>query len=265
MSTPIFVVDAFTTEPFRGNPAGVCVLEHEPSEKWMQAVAGEMKHAETAFIWPRGNQWAIRWFTPVAEVKLCGHATLASVHTLWETGTHQGDITFQTRESGELICKQRGEQIEMDFPAVLANECAPPAGLLEALGVEAVWVGRNDMDYLIQVASEAEVRRAAPNMAALKETDCRGTIITAKASETDFISRFFAPLFGVDEDSVTGSAHCALGPFWAERLGKSDLIGYQASARGGHVRVIVEGDRCLLIGSATTVLRGELLPAPDSN
>ncbi|MBX3095886.1 MAG: PhzF family phenazine biosynthesis protein [Fimbriimonadaceae bacterium] len=259
MSQPIFVVDAFTSEAFKGNPAGVCLLTEQPTEDWMQKVAAEMKHAETAFVWPMGGIWMIRWFTPVAEVKLCGHATLASAHTLWESRAHLGDITFRTKESGDLHCRRRDDLIEMEFPAIESFKCEPPIGLIDALGVEPKWVGRNDMDFLVQVADEVTVRGAAPLISRLRDVECRGVIITAEATETDFISRFFAPRFGVDEDSVTGSAHCALAPFWSQRKGKSDMRGYQASARGGYVKVRVDGERCFLSGESVTVLRGELL------
>ena len=258
----IIQVDAFTAVPYRGNPAAVLVLEGERDEGWMQDVAREMNLAETAFLRRRGDAWGLRWFTPVREVDLCGHATLASAHVLWETGRLGAEeaARFDTR-SGRLGARRAGEWIELDFPLEPPAPADPPAGLLEALGVRAVAVGRNRMDYLVEVAAEADVRSADPDITRLRGVEARGVIVTARADggDHDFVSRFFAPRVGVDEDPVTGSAHCALAPWWAERLGKQEMVGYQASARGGTVRVRVSGDRVLLGGQAVTVLRGELL------
>jgi PhzF family phenazine biosynthesis protein len=257
----IIQVDAFTAVPFRGNPAAVLVLEQERTEAWMQDVAREMNLAETAFVREGRGAWGLRWFTPVREVELCGHATLASAHVLWETGRleESAEARFDTL-SGRLSARQVGEWIEMDFPLERPVPVDPPAGLIEALGVRAQAVGRNRMDYLVEVADEAEVRAADPDIARLRAVEARGVIVTARASgDRDFVSRFFAPRVGVDEDPVTGSAHCALAPYWAHRLGRSEMVGYQASARGGYVRVRVDGDRVLLGGQAVTVMRGELL------
>ena len=258
----IIQVDAFTAVPFRGNPAAVLVLAEAREDGWMQDVAREMNLAETAFLRQGEAAWGLRWFTPVREVDLCGHATLASAHVLWETGRlGSGEAArFDTR-SGRLGARRVGEWIELDFPLERPLPVAPPAGLIEAMGVRAHAVGRNRMDYLIEVASEAEVRSAEPDITRLRAVDARGVILTARSSGDghDFVSRFFAPRVGVDEDPVTGSAHCALAPYWAERLGRSELVGYQASARGGTVRVRMNGDRVLLGGQAVTVLRGELL------
>jgi predicted PhzF superfamily epimerase YddE/YHI9 len=262
MSTRIVQVDAFTKRPFAGNPAAVCVLSAPRPDGWMRDVAREMNLSETAFLHPVPDGYRLRWFTPAVEVDLCGHATLASAHVLWEDGHLPADFQarFHTR-SGLLLAGRRGDWIELDFPATIANEAEPPQGLLAALGVKAVGVSRNQVDYLVEVASEAEVRSAAPEAASLKKVDARGIIVTARASTPgfDFVSRFFAPAVGVDEDPVTGSSHCALAPYWAARLGKPELTAYQASARGGTVRVRVSGDRVILAGQAVTVMRAELL------
>lgn len=262
MSLPICVVDAFTTEKFRGNPAAVCVLSTAASEEWMQRVAAEMNLSETAFLVPQADGWALRWFTPVAEVALCGHATLASAHALWESGRLAPDAParFHTRQSGVLMCVQREGRIEMDFPARPATAAELPADLAEALGVTPVWTGRSAYDFLCELEDEATVRVLRPDHAALAKLPVRGVIVTARGSgEHDFVSRFFAPGVGVTEDPVTGSAHCTLAPFWAARLGRSQLRGWQASARGGEVRVRLEGDRVVLGGNAVTVWRGELV------
>lgn len=262
MAQVVFQVNAFTGEPFRGNPAGVVPLERERGDAWMQAVALEMNLSETAFLRPREDGFSLRWFTPSVEVDLCGHATLASAHTLWETGRVDGSeaIRFHTR-SGLLTATRDGEWIELDFPATPPAATDPPPGLLEALGVPAVEVGRSRFDYLVRVASAEVVRALRPDIGRLREVEARGVIVTAESDdgEHDFVSRFFAPNAGVDEDPVTGSAHCCLSPFWTERLGRESLVGYQASARGGTVRVRLTGDRVRLRGRAVTVMRGELV------
>jgi PhzF family phenazine biosynthesis protein len=224
----------------------------------MQDVAAEMNLSETAFLLPRDDGFSLRWYTPEAEVALCGHATLASAHVLYE---EQGleSARFHTK-SGLLTARRDGEWIELDFPAKIAEPCDAPEGLLESLGVrEPLYVGRNKFDYMIEVASEEEVRAIQPDHARLRTIPVRGTIVTSRGREYDFVSRFFAPAVGVDEDPVTGSAHCALTPYWAAKLGKDSMTGYQASKRGGVVRVRLEGDRVKLIGQAVTVLRGELV------
>ena len=263
--TPLYQVDAFTAEPFRGNPAAVCLLGEAADPGWMQRVAAEMNLSETAFLHPQDDgRFGLRWFTPTVEVQLCGHATLASAHVLWTEGGAPADLALQfATASGELVATQADGRIALDFPATPATAVDPPDGLLEALGVagRARWVGRGRFDHLVQLDDEQAVRALRPDMARLGATEGRGTTVTARASTAgvDFVSRFFAPAAGVDEDPVTGSAHCALGPFWAERLGKDDLVGYQASARGGLVGVRVGGDRVLLAGQAVTVLRGQLV------
>ena len=262
MGLTITQVDAFTDTPFAGNPAAVCLLPAPRDEGWMQSVAREMNLSETAFLVRVGAGYDLRGFTPSVEVALCGHATLASAHVLWEEGhlAAAQQARFHTK-SGLLTGDRAGDWIELDFP-VKREEAAPaPAGLAEALGVTPKYVGRNQFDYLVEIDGEAAVRRLAPNHTALAALPVRGVIVTSRADSPgyDFVSRFFAPGSGVPEDPVTGSAHCALGPYWQSRLGKSDLVGYQASPRGGVVRVRVAGDRVKLGGKAVTVLRGELL------
>jgi PhzF family phenazine biosynthesis protein len=256
-------VDAFSSEPFRGNPAAVCFLDRERDDAWMAKVAAEMNLSETAFLLPRDDGWSLRWFTPAVEVKLCGHATLGSAHAMWEEGVLAPDETarFHTL-SGVLTASRDGDFIELDFPAKANEEIAPPAGLLDALGVEdARYVGRNEFDYLVELDSEDAVRAVRPDFSVLRQLPVRGAIVTSRATNNgyDFVSRFFAPAAGVDEDPVTGSAHCALTPYWSERLGKSEMNAWQASARGGALRVRLAGDCVKLAGRAVTVLRGELV------
>ncbi len=262
MALPLFHVDAFTDRPLSGNPAAVCVLPAWRDNAWLQAVAREMNLSETAFLVKRADHFDLRWFTPKVEVDLCGHATLASAHVLWQQGLARPgeEIRFSTR-SGILTAARRGDDVELDFPLKREEPAQPPADLLEALGVSARYVGRNQFDYLVEVESEAALRAIAPDFKRLAAVPVRGVIVTSRSADPvfDFVSRFFAPASGVDEDPVTGSAHCCLGAFWRERLGKNDLIAYQASARGGVVKVRVTGDRALLGGRAVTVARGELL------
>lgn len=255
-------VDAFTNKPFAGNPAAVCVLPEARDSKWMHDVAREMNLAETAFLVKQEDGYQLRWFTPTVEVDLCGHATLASAHVLWETGQLRPDerARFHTR-SGLLTAARQGDWIELDFPAKKEESAIAPPHLIEALGVKPKYIGKNAFDYLVEVESEEILREIAPNHSLLRMIPVRGVIVTSRPSTTeyDFVSRFFAPGSGIDEDPVTGSAHTALGPYWAGRLGKTEFQAYQASARGGHLRVTVRGDRVLLGGQAVTVLRGELL------
>lgn len=261
MTQPITVVDAFTDTAFSGNPAAVCVLTEERDKRWMQLVAREMNHAETAFLLRRGDAWALRWFTPTVEVDLCGHATLASAHVLWEQGLAAPDETIRFRsKSGDLSAARRGEWIELDFPAVPSEWADAPPGLAEALGARPKFVAKGRFDYLVELESEAAVRDLRPNLAMLAELPARGVIVTAAATTPgfDFVSRFFAPQIGVGEDPVTGSAHCCLAPYWAERFGRTTFLAYQASPRGGVLEVEFKGERVLLRGRAVTVLRGEL-------
>lgn len=262
MSLRITQVDAFTDRAFTGNPAAVCILPEPPAEWWMQDVAREMNLSETAFLIAHEDGYDLRWFTPGTEVELCGHATLASAHVLWEEGHLAPDETarFHTR-SGLLTCTRADGWIEMDFPASPPAACDAPENLTAALGVEPVWTGRSRFDLMAVLPDEKQVRTLTPDLTALRQVDARGVIVTAEAtgSSYDFVSRFFAPGVGVDEDPVTGSAHCALAPYWSDRLGRDALVGYQVSPRGGRVRTRLAGDRVMLGGQAVTVLRGELL------
>ena len=262
MGQRITQVDAFTSTPFTGNPAAVCLLPASRDEAWMQCVAREMNVSETAFLVRQADGFDLRWFTPAVEVDLCGHATLASAHVLWEEGHLEktAPARFHTK-SGPLTAGRCGEWIELDFPATPPESAAPPSDLAVALGTTPCYVGRSRFDYFVEVGSEAEVRALAPDFNALRRLQVRGIIVTSRADpgDFDFVSRFFAPGSGIDEDPVTGSAHCALGPFWQGRLGKDDLLAYQASPRGGVVRVSVRGERVGLGGQAVTVLSGELL------
>jgi PhzF family phenazine biosynthesis protein len=259
---PLVLVDAFTSAPFGGNPAAICVLSEDRPEAWMQAVAREMNQAETAFLRPRAEGFSLRWFTPVVEVALCGHATLAAAHALWENAQAEPDhpIRFHTRESGVLTASRRGEWIELDFPATPDTSVEAPADLIEGLGATPRYVGRSAYDYLVEFDSEEVVRGLRPDFGRLAKVQARGVIATGpSAGGDDFVSRFFAPASGIDEDPVTGSAHCCLGPFWSHRLGKTNLVARQISARGGFLRVHVDGERVRLEGQALTVMRGELL------
>jgi PhzF family phenazine biosynthesis protein len=261
MTQTIYQVDAFTDHPFAGNPAGVCLLSEAAEAAWMQRVAREMNLSETAFLVRQVDGFDLRWFTPAAEVRLCGHATLASAHTLWQTGVLQpGEQARFHTLSGLLTADRRGAWIEMDFPARPARPVAPPAGLTEALGVAPKFIGRDADDYLVEVESEAVVRNLKPDLTALGKLEVRGTIVTARSADPvfDFVSRFFAPAVGVNEDPVTGSAHCCLTPYWAEKLGKVEMTAYQASARGGTVRVRLAGERVKLSGQAVSVMKCEL-------
>jgi predicted PhzF superfamily epimerase YddE/YHI9 len=260
MAGPLWIVDAFTDRPFAGNSAAVCPLDRPASDEWMQLVAAEMNLSETAFLIPEADGFRLRWFTPAVEVDLCGHATLASAHVLWESGSLPltAPARFHTR-SGLLTSTREGDAIILDFPAEPARPCDPPPGLVEAVGSAPRSVGRNRMDYLMEYDSADVVRSLRPDFARLATVPVRGVIVTAPADgQHDFVSRFFAPASGVAEDPVTGSAHCCLGPFWAAKFGKNDLVGYQVSKRGGVVRVGVRGERVRLGGRAVTVLRGEL-------
>jgi PhzF family phenazine biosynthesis protein len=265
MTQTIFQVDSFTNVPFAGNPAGVCILPEPRDDRWMQNVAKEMNLSETAFLVKQDdayNGYNLRWFTPAVEVDLCGHATLASAHILWETGALAAGLParFHTR-SGLLTADQRGSWITMDFPALPEESIDAPAGLTGALGVEPLYVGQSRFDLLVEVESEEVVRGMRPNLTLLKQIPARGVIVTSRAASAgfDFVSRFFAPRVGVNEDPVTGSAHCCLSPFWSKRLGRQELVGYQASARGGVVRVRLDGERVHIGGQSVTVLTGELL------
>lgn len=258
------LIDAFTDAPFSGNAAAVCLLDGERDSAWMQSLARELGYSETAFLLREGARYRLRWFTPTVEVDLCGHATLASSHFLWESGIEKAGspLEFATR-SGILRASRRGGEIELDFPAEPPREEPAPVALAAALGVRPVWSGRNRLDFLLLVETEEEVRAIRPDFEGVRrETGGgRGVIVTSRAAspDLDFVSRYFAPAAGIDEDPVTGSTHCCLGPFWAERLGKQNLRAAQISARGGRLSVrIGEENRVFLGGSAVTVFRGEL-------
>lgn len=262
MGQEIFQVDAFTDKPFAGNPAAVCILPEAAAEDWMQHLANEMNLSETAFLVRQEDGFNLRWFTPAVEVELCGHATLASAHILWEQGFLSSDrqARFFTR-SGLLSAVRKDQWIELDFPAEPEMQTEMPEALLKAFGVSVRYVGKNRFDFLIELESAQAVRKMVPDFTLLSSIAGRGFIVTSRSdsSQYDFISRFFAPAAGVNEDPVTGSAHCCLGPYWAKKLGRKELVGYQASARGGVVKVRVGDDRVYLGGQAVTVMRATLL------
>ena len=269
MSVPLYQVDAFADRPFVGNPAAVCLVGADIDDEWMQAVATEMNLAETAFVAPQADGgFGLRWFTPAAEVDLCGHATLASAHVLLTTGRATSPVRFATR-SGTLTVATVGDGYEMDFPATPPTADESPDEVLEAIvGAPCRWTGRSRFDRLALLENESAVHELVPDLFLLAELGdglgVRGLIVTAAADPDrpyDFVSRFFAPALGVPEDPVTGSAHCTLAPFWSERLGRTALTGYQASSRGGTVGVRHTGDRVVLIGQAITVLEGTLFAA----
>jgi PhzF family phenazine biosynthesis protein len=260
----LWIVDAFTDRPFAGNPAGVCLLEGPVPDAWMQSVAMEMNQAETAFLLPNGDSYRLRWFTPTLEVDLCGHATLGSAHFLWSSGQLPADraARFDTR-SGRLEAKQTATGITLDFPATPPVPIAPPPALLPALGIARADVLVNQVaqpDYLVVLEDPAALRGLEPRFSELEGLAARGVIVTAPGDRPgiDYISRFFAPAAGINEDPVTGSAHCTLAPYWSTRLGRPALQGFQASPRGGLVATRHEGNRVILSGQACTVLQGSI-------
>ncbi len=259
MPQSIIQVDAFTDKPFGGNPAAVCIMNAPADETWMQNVAMEMNLAETAFLHPENSGYRLRWFTPNVEVELCGHATLASAHALWETGKLPPgeEARFHTL-SGLLTARQEIGGIFMDFPATIAEECEIPDQMETIIGVRPIWVGRSKFDYLVVIDKEDDLRRMTPDMVAMGNIETRGIIVTARGTDYDFVSRAFFPRLNINEDPVTGSAHCTLTPYWREVLGKDEMLAYQASARGGEVLVRQAGDRVILGGQAVTVMVGEL-------
>jgi len=261
MGIPLYTVDSFTHERFSGNPAGVCLMMTQRDEKWMQAVAREVNVSETAFVVPKGADFYLRWFTPAVEVDLCGHATLASAHVLWESGKLDPTIParFHTK-SGLLTCTRKDDWILMDFPSKPPAAAPASPELASAVGVPSVWSGKGDTDWLLELESEEAVRALKPDLALLRKLPIRGLIVTARARKgCDFVSRFFAPRVGVDEDPVTGSAHCVLAPYWGAKLKKTELLGWQVSQRGGVVRMSLKDQRVLLGGQAVTIVRGELV------
>ena len=262
------VVDSFTNTAFSGNPAAICILQEAAEETWMQLVAREMNLAESAFLVREGTEWRLRWMTPLVEVDLCGHATLAAAHVLWTEGHSKAgtELRFQTR-SGLLTATQSNGLIWLDFPSTPPRPVEAPQDLATMLGAEPVWVGQTPFDYLVELKDEATVRGLNPDLAAIAKLGGRGVIVTAAASPSkaksaesaDYVSRFFAPAVGVPEDPVTGSAHCALSPYWSGKLGRNDLVGFQASVRGGVIKTVLAGDRVKLGGEAVTISRVELL------
>ncbi|GCE20074.1 PhzF family phenazine biosynthesis protein [Dictyobacter kobayashii] len=262
MEQTIIQVDAFTDRPFKGNPAAVCVLAEPRDAQWMQQVATEMNLSETAFLVQQEDSFQLRWFTPEVEVELCGHATLASAHVLWQEGylSPDSEARFSTL-SGILTARRNTEWIELNFPADPPQAVTPPVILLEALNVQAIAVGKGKFDYVVEVENEQQVRELTPKLTQLQEIPARGIIVTSRANpgaDYDFVSRFFGPSVGVNEDPVTGSAHCLLAPYWSQKLQRNTLIGYQASKRGGLIRVQLQGDRVILGGQAVTVFKGTL-------
>jgi len=262
MQAELHLVDTFTSSAFRGNTAGVCIPDGPADAAWMQQVAAELKHSETAFLAPEGDKWNLRWFTPEKEVELCGHATLAAASVLFQTGRVPAGATISfTTLSGPLSAWQDGEWISMDFPAEPPATSMPVPGLGRALGVEPLYTGRNRFDILVELPLADDVCSLEPDMEALLAIRARGIIVTAVSDlpHFDFVSRFFAPSFGIPEDPVTGSAHCCLAPYWGEKLKKTEMNGFQCSARGGSVRVKLAGDRVILAGHAVHVFSGKLL------
>ncbi|MBT3320436.1 MAG: PhzF family phenazine biosynthesis protein [Clostridia bacterium] len=256
----IYIVDAFTSEPYAGNPAAICLLGSEKPDEWMQKIAAEMNLSETAFLIKQDDGFALRWFTPTAEVDLCGHATLASAHWLWESQTTDvQEIRFHTK-SGLLTARKNGDWIEMNFPLEREEKTPPPPSLEEILGVPFKYVGKNRMDYLVEVENQETLAQLETDFALLKTVSTRGLIVTALSDEpdVDFVSRCFFPGLGIDEDPVTGSAHCCLGPYWSSKLGKDELTAKQVSARGGLLKLQLLGERILISGRAVTTLSGEL-------
>jgi len=256
----IFVVDAFTDQRFSGNPAAVCLQSEDRPDAWLQAVAAEMNLSETAFVRPEGEGFSLRWFTPTVEVDLCGHATLATAYTLWREGEGREELSFHTR-SGRLTARRRGETIDLSFPAIGARARDIPPGLGAALGVAPLAVFESASDrWVAELASPREVAGIVPDVTAIGALPVGGVIVTASdEGEFDFVSRVFLPRSGIDEDPVTGAAHCVLGPLWAARLGRSRLRAFQASRRGGVVGLEVIGERVVLSGEAVMTVSAELV------
>ncbi len=264
MGQTIIQVDAFTSQAFAGNPAAVCVLPSPQGDRWMQSVAQEMNLSETAFLIKQDRHYSLRWFTPTTEVPLCGHATLASAHVLWTEGyasTGQ-KLQFATK-SGILTAQYQNDWIELNFPVNRSQDIPPITKLADALGVQLKTVSYNSLGYLVEIATAEQVKQLQPNFTLLKQLPVSNVIVTSKAepdSPYDFVSRFFAPKLGINEDPVTGAAHCCLAPYWRDRLNQDQFLAYQASSRGGIVKIDYDGsDRVILQGQAVTVMRGELL------
>ncbi|WP_199425677.1 PhzF family phenazine biosynthesis protein [Thermaerobacillus caldiproteolyticus] len=257
----IFLINAFTDQPFTGNPAAVCVLPGSKDAEWMQKVAKEINLPTTAFLEYTNGGFSLRWFTPTTEIPLCGHGTLASAYVLWEMGYIKAEhpVSFSTK-SGILTATVKNGWIELDFPSAPDHEITAPDKLIKALGVVPKYVEKNQLDYIVEVESEDIEKNLTPDIGSIAQLPIRGVIVTSRSSsgKFDFISRFFSPAQGIVEDAVTGSAHCCLGPYWKRRLNKDEFIAYQASARGGMIKVKMSNNHVLLSGKAVTVLKGEL-------
>lgn len=263
MNIPIFQVDAFTSRIFSGNPAAVCILDNWLDDHVLQCIAAENNLPETAFIVENNNAYELRWFTPTTEVTLCGHATLAGAHVLFHILDHPGKtIHFQTRHRGRLSVTRKKDLLEMDFPALAIRKQAPPEGLEQSLGIRTELVFDSDEDLLVVLNSEDAVRNVNPDFALLGRVDCRGVIITARGEKCDFVSRFFGPKVGINEDPVTGSAHCVLTPYWADKLNKTSLHALQVSKRGGELYCEHLGQRVKIAGRAALYLQG-VISVPD--
>lgn len=259
MRLPLYQVDAFASEVFFGNPAAVCLLDLWIDDSTLQAVAAENNLSETAFLVRNAEGFDLRWFTPVTEVALCGHATLASAFVLFACQKWpEENIRFRTRKSGELVVTRRNDLLEMDFPARPAYAQSPPAGLKEALRVTPQEILGSAEDLLVVLDSEKTVREVQPDFIALGQVACRGTIITARGDRSDFVSRFFAPRVGIPEDPVTGSAHCVLTPYWAGVLRRNDLHAFQVSKRGGELFCAHLGERVKISGKAALYMEGTI-------
>ncbi len=266
MSIKMFQVDAFASGPFTGNPAAVCLMTEAATDQWLQSVAMEMNLSETAFVWKRGPGFHLRWFTPATEVELCGHATLAASHVLWEAGwASPGQAIEFDSLSGCLHSSQQEGKIYLDFPAKSISEVEEPVEIVESLGIKPLFCGKNDFDFFFEVATRSEVETCTPDFPRLGALTERGAIVMAgnEDGDCDFVSRFFGPACGINEDPVTGSAHVGLAPYWSSRLENNELTGYQASSRGGYVHTRVDGDRVHLGGTAVTIVQGQLTLAVE--
>ncbi|XEC93027.1 PhzF family phenazine biosynthesis protein [Paenibacillus tarimensis] len=260
MALPIYVVDAFTDKPFKGNPAGVCLTSEPLNDDLMQKIAQEMNLSETAFLFPFQGGYSLRWFTPNTEVELCGHATLAGAHILWEAESlSKGQQAIFYTKSGLLSATLDGSWIQLNFPEEPVSESEYPLELIEALNIDPVFVGRNRFDYFIEIESEDVIKKLSPNFSLLGTIPTRGINVTSRSNEFDFISRCFFPAIGVNEDPVTGSAHCGLAPYWSKKLNKTELYAYQASARGGVLKINIQNNRVMMAGQAVTIMKNELL------
>lgn len=262
----IYIVDAFTDKPYKGNPAAVLILKTEKPDHWMQSIAKEMNLSETTFLHRQGEEYSLRWFTPETEVDLCGHATLASAHILWEEQFFNGEEIRFTTKSGLLTATRDGNWIQMNFPLEIEQKCVPPRELIEGLGVPYRYIGKNRLDYIVEIEDEETLKGLRPNFDLWKSIK-RGVIITSKSNRPgiDFVSRCFYPALGINEDPVTGSAHCCLGPYWQGKLKKNELTAHQLSNREGVLRVTILEERILISGQAITTLKGELAAEKTDN